>query len=205
MKLEKFEAFFFDIGNVLLCFDRDVQLKQVSRATGIKVGTLQREFLDSGLMNDFEKGLLTDEELYDRLAKLSGTSWNQEVFLQAFTAIFEENLPMTSLLKTLKKRGKRILLLSNTNGLHFDYIRRHYDFVQYVDHAILSHEVKSLKPEPMIFQEALRAADTRPGSCFYFDDIPEYTRAAQELGIQAATYNQQAHEDFAQRYLVAGV
>jgi glucose-1-phosphatase len=86
-------------------------------------------------------------------------------------------------------RRYRLLLLSNTNVIHFEMVRDQYRAIlQHFHELILSYEVKAMKPDPRIFQTAVERAGCRAEECFYTDDIAAYTAAARERGIDAVTF-----------------
>ena len=88
----------------------------------------------------------------------------------------------------LKKNGHKLLLLSNTNELHFDYIRDNFNVIEMFDDLILSYRLGYAKPDEKIFREALRRANSPPEDCVYIDDIEEFCQAAERLGINAVVY-----------------
>jgi len=53
---------------------------------------------------------------------------------------------------------------------------------------VLSHEVRSVKPEPAIYQLAARRAGVPPEKIFFCDDIPAHVEAAQLAGWQAEVF-----------------
>ena len=82
----------------------------------------------------------------------------------------------------------RLLVLSNTNAIHFEMVWEAYPILRHFDHLILSHQVKAMKPEPAIFAAAIAAADAEPGECFFTDDIAAYVEAARQAGLQAEQF-----------------
>jgi putative hydrolase of the HAD superfamily len=52
------------------------------------------------------------------------------------------------------------------------------------DDIVISAEVGWRKPEPEIFELALRRLDSRPGETLFVDDFPHNVEAARELGIR---------------------
>ena len=82
----------------------------------------------------------------------------------------------------------RLVLLSNTNAIHFEAIRENYHFLRHLHERILSYEVHAIKPEREIFQAALECCGCRPEECFYTDDIAAYVEAARRLGMDAVQF-----------------
>ncbi len=81
-----------------------------------------------------------------------------------------------------------MLVLSNTNAIHFPMVAKLYPILQHFDHYVLSYEVGAMKPSPQIYQEALRHAQCKPEECFFTDDIPAYVEAARREGIDAVQF-----------------
>ena len=80
-----------------------------------------------------------------------------------------------------------LVLLSNTDPLHLEYVRSHYDFLHKFGRMLLSYEVGYAKPAKQIFERAvgLVAPGTR---MIYFDDVPEFVSAARACGLPAEQF-----------------
>jgi putative hydrolase of the HAD superfamily len=126
--------------------------------------------------------------MMNALQELTPRSLKRETLVNAITTIFTENESILPIIYSLKRQGKKLLLLSNTNELHFNFIQRHFPWIKLFDAAILSYEVKEAKPQPAIYQAALKAAGFPPYECFYVDDIPSHVEAARQMGIDAELY-----------------
>ena len=85
-------------------------------------------------------------------------------------------------------RRYRLVLLSNTNGIHFPMVQERYPILRHFDEYVLSHEVRALKPSPKIYEAAVRAAQCRPEECFFTDDIASYVEGARQYGIDAVQF-----------------
>ena len=88
------------------------------------------------------------------------------------------------MLKDLKRKYP-LILVSNTNEAHAEFIRSQYRIFDYFDHHILSYEVGSLKPDAKIFERAILASGCSPDALFFTDDRAENVEAAKELGMYA--------------------
>ena len=80
------------------------------------------------------------------------------------------------------------MLLSNTSVAHFEFVRERYGVLDRFDEFVLSFEVGAMKPEPAIYEAALRAIRCAPGECFYTDDILDYVTAGRRFGLQAEVF-----------------
>ena len=83
------------------------------------------------------------------------------------------------------KRKYPLILVSNTNEAHAEFIRAKYRIFDYFDHHVLSYRVGSLKPDMKIFEHAILASGCPPETLFFTDDREENVRAAQQLGIHS--------------------
>jgi len=108
----------------------------------------------------------------------------KKVWCSCFTGLNKE---MEILLKKLKKNYK-LILLSNTDEIHFHYARKKYKILEIFDDYVLSYEVGYSKPNPMIFLKALRKAKTNPGQIVYIDDLYQFVLAAKTFGIKSVQY-----------------
>jgi putative hydrolase of the HAD superfamily len=106
-------------------------------------------------------------------------------FHETWSAVFLPDLIVPERLLANLKQRYPLILVSNTNESHVDYIARTYPVFDYFDHKIFSHEVGSLKPDREIYEAAIDAAGRPPEELFFTDDREENIHAARELGIHA--------------------
>ncbi len=89
-------------------------------------------------------------------------------------------------------RNYRLVLLSNTNAIHFEMIRENYSFLRHFHSLVLSYEVGAMKPLPRIYRRAIEEAGCRPEECFFTDDISAYVEGARAQGIDAVRFESAA-------------
>jgi putative hydrolase of the HAD superfamily len=140
------------------------------------------------LVTRFEEGKVAPEDFVQELSAILELNVTYEEFCGIWSAIFlPDTLIPEELLVALKKRY-RLLLLSNTNAIHFDMVWENYPLLRHFDHHVLSYRVGALKPSPAIYAEALRNAECAPEECFFTDDIPAYVEGAKALGMDAVQF-----------------
>jgi len=102
------------------------------------------------------------------------------------------------------KERYELVLLSNTNEMHFEMLQREYPILRHFDKRVLSHEVGAMKPSPVIYQRAIELAGCRPDECFFTDDIEAYVEGARQVGIDAVQFvsSAQLQEELAKRNVV---
>ena len=95
-------------------------------------------------------------------------------------ALFDDVLPT---LDVLKERGLTLGLVSNMNRTGPEIIA-HLGLAGRVDFAVTSIEVRSEKPHPPIFREALRRANARPEQVAHVgDQLESDVEGARRVGI----------------------
>src|ERR1019366_709861 len=100
------------------------------------------------------------------LSALLGLRCTYEEFCDIWSCIFlPETLVPEELLHAIASRY-RLVLLSNTNAIHFEMIRARYPLLRHFHAFVLSHEVGAMKPSPVIYEKAVEAAACLPEECF---------------------------------------
>lgn len=148
-----------------------------------------RERLSRGpLVADYESGEIGDHEFHRRVQALLETPIGYEQFCEIWSSIFlPDTLIPESLIVALHAKY-RLVLLSNTNGIHFEGLRTTRPILRHFDAYVLSHEVRAMKPSPLIYAKAIEEARCPAGECFFTDDIPAYVEGARLAGIDAVQF-----------------
>jgi len=188
MNSRKYSAIVFDLGNVLIPFDYTIALNQLNEIEN-NLGNRFIEFYNTNyhLHRNFEKGLISELDFITKMLEAVDNKIDAETFCRLFSDIFTANEDVVSLLPLLKKDYK-LFLLSNTNSIHQKYGWQKYNFLKYFDEMILSHKVKSIKPEEEIYREVEKASGLQSAEHFYIDDIEEYVNVAKKIGWDAVQF-----------------
>jgi len=178
------EALLFDVGKVLVDFELDPMLSQLT-ATCRDPDEFRRVFLDAKLAHRYECGAMTTREFHDHLCRAGGLQMDLEYFRSVWSSMFQPDLLVSrSLLERLRRRYP-LILVSNTNEAHAAFIAGHYALFEYFTHKVFSFEVGAMKPEPAIFQRAIELSGKPAESLFFIDDREENVRCARAMGMQA--------------------
>lgn len=87
----------------------------------------------------------------------------------------------------LKEKGYKIYLLSNYNEDFFRVHTQGASFLEDIDGKVVSYEIHKIKPYPEIYQYLLDKYNLKPEESVFFDDRPENTQTAKELGMKTYT------------------
>lgn len=195
------KALIFDLGKVLVPFDFMRAYDGMQPLCGYPVAEIRRRTGDTGLVPQLELGQLSSRDFVDRLGVALGVSFDFTQFCDIWSSIFLPGTLVPEPLIAGLKRRYPLVLLSNTNEMHFQMLERNYPILGYFENRVLSHEVGAAKPNPLIYQKAVELAGCRPEECFFTDDIPEYVEGARQLGIDAVQFQsaEQLEEELSRR------
>ena len=178
----------FDLGKVLIPFDFSRGYRAMEQFCDYPAAEIPKRIAATDLVHRFETGLVEPRDFVEQLSRLLDLRATYEQFCEIWSSIFlPDTLVPESLLAGIGERY-RLLVLSNTNAIHFDMVRQSYPMLRHFDDLVLSYEVKAMKPSPAIYREAIARAQCRPEECFYTDDIPAYVEGARREGIDAVQF-----------------
>ncbi len=189
----------FDLGNVLVRVDHARFCRRLALRAQRTPAEIYAQIFESDLEWDYDTGRLTSEEFYRRVTGRFGLSLPYPQFCAMWNDIFDPMEGMEEVLDGLTARYP-LYLVSNTNPLHFEYIRARFPGVlRHILGFILSFEIGSRKPEPGFYQALVRATGQPPARCLFIDDKAPFVEAARRHGLPAWQFTTRA--DF-QRSLV---
>lgn len=182
----------FDMGNVLLRFDRQVFLNRLDVSEADKQLLLQEVFLSREWV-EMDRGTLREEtaepimcsrlpaHLHDAVHQLT-SCWDQPI------------LPMEGmeeLVRELKEAGYGIYLLSNASVRQHAYWPRVPGSALF-DGKLISADEGVMKPQPEIYRLCLERFCLKAEECFFIDDVPANIAGAMECGISGAVFHADA-------------
>lgn len=173
----------FDFGDVFLDLDKAATKRELER---LEVLNFSEEMLQKN--KEYEKGLISSEEFIESYC-ISYPQLTSEEFKRSWNAIllkFPEH--RLQFLKKLQKEGNyNLILLSNTNDIHIDWVKQNISFFEEFkncfDAFYLSQQINLRKPEHSIYEFVLKQHELNPEETLFIDDMPENTKAAAELNI----------------------
>jgi glucose-1-phosphatase len=198
------KAVLLDLGNVIVGLDMDRFYRAAALVCPFNVDQIPGRIRAAGLYEPYERGEMLSEEFHRRFVEalqMNGVTFAEfgglwgDMFLPA-------PLLSSELLRGLSARY-RLVLLSNTNDLHFRWIREHYPLLEHFHDYVLSYQVGVMKPSAEIYREAIRRARCLPEECFFTDDVEENIEGARRVGIDAQLFSgeEQLKKELAQRGL----
>jgi glucose-1-phosphatase len=175
----------FDLGNVLIRVDHLRFCRRLAALANLTPQEVYAQVFESGLEPGYDTGRITSQEFYRRVTDHFGVALPYPQFCDLWCDLFDPMEGMPELVERLASRFP-LFLLSNTNALHFDYLKERFrDLFKPFRAFVLSYEVGSRKPEPAIYQSLIRQAGRPPQEILFLDDKPAFVDAARGQGLTA--------------------
>jgi glucose-1-phosphatase len=196
-------ALAFDLGNVLVKVDHQRFCRGLAELAGWPPQEIYAAVFQSGLEPRYDRGRLSSREFHRRLQARFRLDLPFPRFRDLWNEIFDPLEDMQEVVARLAQRYP-LYLLSNTNSLHFRYLRERFaSLLKHFRALILSYRVGSRKPEAAIFQALLREVGLPPARILYIEDNEDFVAAARTHGLTAWIFV--SPQDFKERLRVAGL
>jgi len=178
----------FDLGGVIVPLDFPRAFQEISSFTPHPAEEIQRRIAATDLYVRAESGRISPADFMREMSRQLDLSADEATFRRIWCSVFPpRTLIEDQWLEQLHHRY-RILMLSNTNVIHFEMIRESYPILRHFDGFVLSYEVGHIKPAPEIYREAIRRAGCRPEECFFTDDTAANVEGALREGLDAVLF-----------------
>lgn len=181
--------FLFDIGNVLLNLHFD---RFCAAVLGSPDACLPEQL--ARLKDPYEFGEINDSQFVALCLDHLSSTLSAAEFTAAWQDVFSPNEPMWAVVRQLKASQHRLILFSNTNGLHSAHFLAHFPVFQYFEDYHFSHKVGVMKPEPDFYQKAIERFKLDPSETIYIDDLPENIATGRQFGFDCWQYQVERHE-----------
>ena len=181
----KYTAVIFDLVDTLF----NVSFKS---RTSISSSTLRRITLGSNAWFNYEKGLLSENECYSRVAAEFDLDENElrRAFDEARDSL-QANDKLFTLIRQLKAEFNgqlRVFAMSNISARDYEVLREKPAEWSIFDQVFTSSDVGERKPNLGFYRHLLKAADVAPERVIFVDDQFENVFSARSLGMHAIVY-----------------
>lgn len=178
--MHRIEWIFLDLGGVLYGLDYKRVVRRFCRRCNKRPHELEDVINDFELYRSFESGSISPEDFHRIITERLGCSIDFEEFSSIWNSLLKKK---KSMFKFARELGERVdlLFLSNTNEINASFIDP--DVRAITDKIVYSHEVGFMKPDPRIYEVALRRAGAAPERTLFVDDREENLAGAATLGI----------------------
>lgn len=173
----------FDFGDVFINLDKT--------ATQSALSKFDKNYSPQKIQqinNTYEIGKLSTVEFINTLKSHFPKATDTEIIDAWNSILLDFPVHRLNFIKKLAlEKQYQLVLLSNTNELHINWIKQNVSFYEEFkscfDAFYLSHEITLRKPNPEIFTFVLNNHQIQPKETLFIDDTKENTDAAKALGI----------------------
>jgi len=185
--MKRINTLIFDFGNVLVNLHSEEELRAKLAELGQPAsGTMAEMMLMPGgseVFWDVIRGKTTEAQMWQMIADEWHISFDlARKVMEDVAAPNRPNLPLIEYIEGLKGDYK-IGVLSNAGDATLERLLQWYPYDKFVDVFIISAEVKLAKPDPEIYELALRTLDSKGDESVFVDDLIENIEAAEKHGI----------------------
>ena len=190
----------FDIGRVLVRVNVATAKAGLAKGLSLSADELWAAIEKDPRWQDWQEGRMSPHDWYVNLTRRLGVTMDFAHFTEVWnSALDPEPFHPNSLFEGLEKTY-RLGLLSNTDPLHVAKLETVYEFMRYFPPSTRTYScsVGASKPDPVIFQAALKACRAKAEETVYIDDIEAYVEAARRLGMRGIQFRsgEQLRQDF---------
>jgi epoxide hydrolase-like predicted phosphatase len=180
----KINTIIWDIGGVLERTEDLAPRQQVATRLGMTVEGLSALIFGDTTQFRVQLGQISREEHLRYVQTQLGLA-NRTELDQILSEFFGGDRLDTDLVDHIRdlKTSYTTAVLSNYSEILRDRITKEWQIGDAFDHLIISAEVGHKKPEPEIYQFALKKMGCQPGESVFIDDFIENIRAAEQLGL----------------------
>ena len=176
---------FFDFDGVLRNWEYD--LFTLDRLYGIPLDAFREVAFAPECVGPAVRGEISDEEWMENVGQILIKRYpghEVDAAMEAWSSRTGELVPEVLEIILECKAMLPVALLSNaTSKLNADL--KSLEIEDLFDHVINASDIGSIKPEPEIYQHALKIAGVEPAEAFFTDDRPGNVDGAARLGIIA--------------------
>lgn len=180
------DTLIFDFGDVFINLDKEGAMQNALNL--FKLDTFEEDMTNTNIL--YEIGKISTEEFIAFYSSKFPHLTKQQL-IDAWNFILRDfpKYRLEFLQKLAKEQRYKLILLSNTNDMHIDFIKANVsfyeDFKNCFDQFYLSQEIHLRKPNRDIFDFVLDNNNLKPEQCFFVDDTKDNTDTAKSLGIKA--------------------
>lgn len=180
------DTIIFDIGNVLAEWHWKRTFAEwfgAEKAADVAAATVRH-----AAWREMDRGVLSEDELCTLLQK------NDVRYPREIERVVRENHKLVTVfpyadgwLRGLRAAGYRVYILSNFGDLSYNRAKKDFTFLEFADGALISYEVKCLKPDREIFEALCTRFSIVPENAVFLDDVAENVAGAEAYGLKGIT------------------
>jgi putative hydrolase of the HAD superfamily len=183
-------AVILDFGEVLCHLPTPEAIDRLARMFEMDSQSFFPIYLES--RGPYDRGDLLPAEYWEKFAARLGVSLDGDAIARARQIDLELwsqiNEVMIRWLRQIHSAGFKTAILSNMPSDMVSHLRNNFAWINHFDHHIFSAEVRSIKPEPAIYQHCMEALGVHPSETLFIDDRDANLEQARAVGIRSIRF-----------------
>jgi putative hydrolase of the HAD superfamily len=182
----------FDLGGVVVRWDPDAIIARVFSRQDMRKKVKQAVFGHADWL-ELDRGTLDREDAIRRAAQR--LAMPEAEIRRLLIAVPPSLIPIqetVDLLYRLKARGYPLYCLSNMHFASIEHLEREHRFFEVFKGIVISCRLNLCKPEPAIYQHALKANGLKASDTVFIDDVDVNIAAAAKVGIRTIQFRSTA-------------
>ncbi len=190
------DTIIFDMGMVLVDF-RWKKLFAEMGLSGEQFDRLAKATVLDPVWNEFDRGVWTEDQMCEAFIK-NDPGMEKEIrqlMNETFPGILKKFPYTDEWIDSLKKKGYRLMILSNFSEKALRECAGELGYIKKVDDPVISCKIKMIKPDPAIFQYVIDNYGIVPEKTVFIDDNEDNINAAKAFGINTILFTDKASAD----------
>lgn len=192
----------FDLGGVVIDLVYEDTIRAFEQLGAPDFKELYSQALQTNLFDRYETGQISSMHFINKVKELIPINVSPNEVVRAWNAMIKD-FQAKKLEQILQlKSTQKVALLSNTNDLHEDFVRRMLKKVtdnsleSYFDFTFLSHAIGMRKPHQETFLWVCEQMGEKPEDVLFIDDSAQHIEGARQAGLTAHLFPQNSVFDF---------
>jgi putative hydrolase of the HAD superfamily len=182
----------FDLGGVVVRWDPAAIIAGVFQDENLRTRVREGVFAHPDWL-ELDRGTLDREDAIRRAAQR--LAMPEAEIRRLLVAVPPSLTPISEtidLLYRLKARGYPLYCLSNMHFASIEHLEREHRFFEVFKGIVISCRLNLCKPEPAIYQHALKANGLKASDTVFIDDVDVNIAAAAKVGIHTIQFRNTA-------------
>ena len=189
-KPPQIRAVIMDYGEVLCFLPSSQHIERFAQIFRMDPRTFLPIYLQSRAA--YDRGDLLPAEYWDEFAAQVGVNIDahalEDIRRLDIEMWCQHNEPMIRWVEEIRSAGFTTAIMSNMPLDLVAHLRTNFPWIGNFDHHIFSAEVRSIKPEPGIYQHCISAVGVKPAEALFIDDRDENLNQARIAGIRTLRF-----------------
>ncbi len=182
----------FDLGGVVVRWDPAAIIASVFDDEEVRAKVRKGVFAHADWL-ELDRGTLDREDAIQRAAQRIGMAPGE--IRRLLLAVPPSLVPIPEtidLLYRLKAKRYPLYCLSNMHLASIEHLEREHDFFEVFTGKVISCRLKLCKPEPAIYEEALKVNRLEAKDTVFIDDVDVNIEAAAKVGLRTIQFQNAA-------------